>query len=284
MCQLDDAAVAGASSDVDRRNAAFWDELCGSGLARSLGITARSGAALERFDDAYWSMYPYLARYVERGGPRAPVLEIGLGYGTLGQELATRDPDYHGLDIAEGPVEMMRHRLAMLGVPVEEAERRVRVGSVLEMPYPDASFGTVYTIGCLHHTGDLEGAVAEVFRVLAPGGRAVVMLYNRWSFRQLVQVARLRWELRGRHRREERAARLRGLYDHNAEGTEAPHTDYVSWWGARRLFSRFRRVRVDVQNFDPLILFGRRVHVPRERLLSNVARVLGLDLYIVAKK
>lgn len=267
-----------------RRNAAFWDELCGSGLARALGITGRTSADLDRFDAAYWDLYPYLDRYIVRAGTAAPVLEIGLGYGTMGQELATREPDYHGLDIADGPVEMMRHRLRMLGYPDEEAVRRVTVGSVLAMPFEDATFGTVYSIGCLHHTGDLRRGVAEVHRVLSPGGVAVIMLYNRWSHRLLSQAARLRWELRGSRHRAERAARLRGLYDHNADGIAAPHTDYVSWAGARRLFSAFRKVRVDVQNFDHLKLFGGRVSVPRERLLSNLARVIGLDLYICATK
>ena len=97
-------------SETDIRNAAFWNELCGSGLARSVGITDRTPESLRKFDEAYMAMYPYLSRYVTAEnltGKRT--LEIGLGYGTLGQLIALRGCQYHGLDIAAGPVEMMRY-------------------------------------------------------------------------------------------------------------------------------------------------------------------------------
>ncbi len=51
-------------SETDVRNAAFWNELCGSALARSLGITDSTPESLRKFDDAYMAMYPYLSRYV----------------------------------------------------------------------------------------------------------------------------------------------------------------------------------------------------------------------------
>ena len=45
---------------IDKRNAAFWDELCGSSLAISLDIKDSSPASLKRFDDWYFDYYPYL--------------------------------------------------------------------------------------------------------------------------------------------------------------------------------------------------------------------------------
>src|SRR4051794_10759604 len=164
--------------EVDRENAAFWSELCGSGLARELGISGDEPEALERFDDHYFRFYPYLRGYVNRFDLRGrSVLEIGLGYGTLGQYIAARGAVYHGLDIAPTPVEMMRHRLRLRGTADEE---RVLQGSALDIPWPDETFDHVYSIGCLHHTGDRGRAVDEVRRVLRPGGVAVVMLYNRY--------------------------------------------------------------------------------------------------------
>ena len=50
--------------EIDTRNADFWNELCGSGLAQSLGITENTPENLRRFDDAYMTLYPYLAPYV----------------------------------------------------------------------------------------------------------------------------------------------------------------------------------------------------------------------------
>ncbi|MGH7126816.1 MAG: class I SAM-dependent methyltransferase [Stellaceae bacterium] len=212
---------------IDAKNAEFWDELCGTLFARELGIHDRTQQSLQRFDEAYLAFYSYLASYAPPelvAGKR--VLEIGLGYGTLGGLLASRGAVYHGLDLARGPVEMMRYRLSLAGVA--GADDRVKQGSALAIPFPDASFDFVYSIGCLHHTGDTTTAVSEVRRVLIPGGRAVVMLYNRHSFRQVVQLPIDRLKNRIRRRGRDHDAFVRGAYDANTAGDAAPHTDFVS--------------------------------------------------------
>ena len=45
------------------------------------------------------------------------VLEVGLGYGTVGQKIAESGARYTGLDIAQGPVDGLNHRLAQSGLP-----------------------------------------------------------------------------------------------------------------------------------------------------------------------
>jgi hypothetical protein len=76
------------------------------------------------------------------------------------------------------------------------------------------------------------------------------------------------------------------MYDVNTAGDVAPHTDYVSRRDVRRLFEAFSDVSIEAQNFDLLttLVAGHRVTIPRERMLGNVARVLGLDLYVQARK
>jgi SAM-dependent methyltransferase len=261
----------GTQSTLDQRNAAFWDELCGSALARQVGIEDVSPESLAKFDAAYMSHYPYLYRYLPERFDGAELLEIGLGYGTLSGELVARGASYYGLDIADGPVEMVRQRLGFAGHP--EAAARVVQGSALELPHPDGSFDYVYTIGCLHHTGDTPGAVAELHRVLRPGGTAVVMLYNKHSLRQLLKV-----ELPELLRRVRSHDEVAAMYDTNEAGEAAPHVDYSSKGDVRRMFGAFTSVKIDVHNFDATRF------IPRERLLGNVDRVLGLDLYITASK
>lgn len=268
---------------IDQQNAAFWDELCGTQLARSLGIEQFSRQSLQRFDETYLSYYPYLGQYVERERLKGKkVLEIGLGFGTLSQLLASKDCEYHGLDIAPNPVAMVRARLSLLGL---DPGNRVREGSALAIPFEDGTFDFVYSIGCLHHTGDLARAVAEVHRVLAGGGKAVIMLYHKHSLRRLVRIPMLKareWWSRASPRESSR--QVRAMYDVNSRGEAAPHTDYVSRREVRRLFSSFSRTRVDSQNMDPLILLRGRVVIPRHRLLGTLGRVVGLDLYVEACK
>jgi SAM-dependent methyltransferase len=274
------AMPADAQSSIDQRNRAFWDELCGTGLAQSLGITEITPDSVARFDEAYMGHYPYLARYLEDLPVEGrEVLEIGLGFGTVGQILVQRGALYHGADIAAGPVAMMRDRLRWIGRTDDAVQ-----ASALELPWPEETFDVVVSIGCLHHTGDLPQAVSEVHRVLVPGGLAFVMLYNAHSFRQLVVVQRER--LRAARARRGSAERVRAMYDANTAGEAAPHTDFVSQRGARELFGAFSDVAIDSQNFDSLnpSLAGRTLTIRRELLLSNVARVVGLDLYIHARK
>lgn len=267
--------------EIDKKNADFWNELCGTGLARSLDISEITPANLKKFDQAYMELYPYLPGYVTgQNISGKQILEIGLGFGTLGQFLALQGCDYYGLDIAPGPVAMMTDRLKLLG---QKTDGHVRVGSALEIPFPDESFDFVYTIGCLHHTGNIPKSVDEVFRVLRPGGKAIVMLYNRHSFRQLVQVPLNQFKAKLRAKKMNFAEYVRSLYDTDSKGEAAPYTEYVSRADVKRIFNKFVRVKIDSQNCDTYVLF-RNLVLRRELLLNSLGRTFGLDLYIVAQK
>ena len=225
--------------------------------------------------------YPYLARYLEALSVHgSETLEIGLGFGTVGQILAERGARYHGADIAPGPVAMMRDRLRWLGKPADESVLQV---SALDLPWEDGHFDLVVSIGCLHHTGDLPRAVSEVHRLLRPGAVALVMLYNARSIRQVKVAVRERRLARARGRGDRM---MRAMYDTNSVGEAAPHTDFVTRRDARRLFRAFSQVAVQTQNVEAVTLrLPRRQYIiPRERLLGNLGRVLGLDLYIQAQK
>ena len=110
--------------------------LCGWSMARAIGITGDEREDLARFDEAYLDYYPYLARYVDEHLAGRRVLEIGLGFGTLGQLLAERGAEYHGVDIAAEPVSLMQRRLGRYGTGFGEP-RRVVQASALALPYDD---------------------------------------------------------------------------------------------------------------------------------------------------
>src|SRR5207237_1729605 len=82
-----------------------------------------------------------------------------------------------GIDLTEAAVELVRKRLAL-----EHLTGDVRVGDAEALPFEDASVDLVYSWGVLHHTPNTERAVAEVRRVLRPGGEARIMLYSRRSW------------------------------------------------------------------------------------------------------
>jgi SAM-dependent methyltransferase len=270
-----------ATENVGDANAAFWNELCGSGLARTLGITDDQPASLARFDRWYFDFYPYLARhipFVAVAGKR--VLEVGLGYGSVAQKLAEAGALYHGLDIAAGPVAMARHRLSLLGITGD-----VRQGSILDCPWPDAAFDYVIAIGCYHHTGNLERAIAETHRILVPGGSAVIMVYNAYSHRRwlrwpLATARALLAERRGA-RAPSASASERAAYDADSAGNAAPETVFVSTHYLKRALRNWSVVSVAHENAD---LPGPLRRIPRRWLLPTVGRWSGLDLYCRAIK
>jgi len=264
---------------TDQANAEFWNELCGSAFARSLGIIDHSMISLERFDRAYLDFYPYLLGHVnlDRLAGRR-VLEIGLGYGTLGQKIAEAGADYFGLDIAESPVRMMRHRLRLRGLPGSCAR-----GNVLSLPLASSSVDSVISIGCLHHTGNIQLALDETYRVLTPGGYAVLMLYNQFSYRQWMRwpAATVRALLREMGFPLTQVAvseAQRRAYDSSATGHAAPETAFVSVAQLRQMLSRFSRVEFHKENADSFL------RLPRRLLLSSLGHRWGLDIYIEAQK
>ena len=268
------------TADVSQRNAEFWDELCGTHMARRLGIRDASPGELARFDAAYLALYPYLLGYFPREWAEGrQVLEVGLGYGTLSEALARMGADYHGLDIAAGPVAMVRHRLA--GLPGARPEQ-VQQGSVLALPFPDASFDLIASIGCLHHTGDMFGAVQEVRRVLRPGGRLVLMVYNRRSLRRLMAVPVAAVRHRGRQAVADEEMRAR--YDATTDGAAAPHTDFVTAGELRGLLHGCHDIRVERRNMDTLPIPSVAGRSRSALMALGVDRLVGLDLYVTARR
>lgn len=273
------------NAGVSDKNAAFWDELCGTQFAKSLGVTDSSAASLKKFDDWYFAFYPYLFVHVPFEDVKdKDVLEIGLGYGTVAQRLAEAGARYNGLDIAAGPVNMANHRLAQAGLP-----GKAQVGSILAAPFEDASFDYVVAIGCLHHTGDLKKAIAECHRLLRPGGKLVFMVYYSYSYRRFYQARSetLRYMLKetfgyrgvvGTSAETERAA-----YDANQSGDGAPHTDWISVRSLKSFCQDYSSFSGHIENIDNGTPFEK--SAPRRELLKTVyPRWFGLDLYATAVK
>lgn len=78
----------------------------------------------------------------------------------------------YGVDISE-PV-VRQARTAFHGDAL-----RCAVSDVRDLPFRDASFDAVYSMGTIEHFDETERAVAEIARVLRPGGRAIVGVPNR---------------------------------------------------------------------------------------------------------
>lgn len=101
------------------------------------------------------------------------VLEIGVGLGADHQQFAEAGADLCGVDLTERAIKHKRQRLAAFGL-----NSNLAVGDAENLNFPNASFDRVYSWGVLHHSPDTPKAIAEVLRVLKPGGVANIMVYH----------------------------------------------------------------------------------------------------------
>lgn len=104
------------------------------------------------------------------------VLDVGCGIGTDTARFARAGADVYGVDMTTAGVQLTRERLESEGL----AGTVIR-GDAEALPFADDSFDLVYSWGVIHHTPRPDAAAAEVLRVCKPGGRVLVMVYNRRS-------------------------------------------------------------------------------------------------------
>lgn len=131
----------------------------------------------------------YEAAAMERFGGRVEggrVLEVGCGRG-VGTEIIFERfgaGQVHAFDLDPDMVEKARRRLA--GYPPERL--KLSVGDVCAIEAPDGAYDAVFDFGIVHHVPDWPAAVAEIVRVLRPGGRfffeeVTKHALDRWSYR-----------------------------------------------------------------------------------------------------
>jgi SAM-dependent methyltransferase len=106
------------------------------------------------------------------------VLDAGCGTGEYACWLASRGAHVTAIDLSDGSLQEARNYAKEAGIESIRFEKR----SVLRTGFPDETFDLVYCTGVLHHTPDPFGGLAELCRVLRPGGKILVSLYNSFGF------------------------------------------------------------------------------------------------------
>ena len=105
--------------------------------------------------------------------PRDRVLEVGFGNGKLIPALLARQPDlaYTGIDISPT---MLAEATAFNGALVESRRIDVRLASVEAMPFAAGAFDRAVSVNTIYFLPDPDRALAELHRVLRPGGTLVL--------------------------------------------------------------------------------------------------------------
>jgi ubiquinone/menaquinone biosynthesis C-methylase UbiE len=122
--------------------------------------------------------FPWIMERIEREAALLQgkhLLEIGCGMGFDSLEFLKRGVRVTATDLTPNAVRLAARHFEIEGVPPES----VHTENALDLSFPDDSFDAVWSNGVLHASGDTRRAVAEAWRVLRPGGRAIISHFYR---------------------------------------------------------------------------------------------------------
>lgn len=97
--------------------------------------------------------------------PPGRVLDYGFGWGDIAWQASRTHPDIHAVDVEQRRVDFARSQYAPLPFDVCRPDG---------LDFPDASFDIVLSIVVLPFVPDDDAYLAEIRRVLRPGGRLVI--------------------------------------------------------------------------------------------------------------
>lgn len=101
--------------------------------------------------------------------PDDHLVDVGCGPGTAVRLAASRGATVVGVDPATVMLDVARWTTR------DRSRITWQVGSAEDLPLHDASADVVWALSTVHHWPDVRGGVAEVVRVLRPGGRFVAI-------------------------------------------------------------------------------------------------------------
>lgn len=186
-----------------------------------------------------------LHEYADFAGKK--VLDVGCGNGYVLSRYAQAGAEVYGVDLTATAIQLCRQRFEYMGLSGTFIEANAEA-----LPFEDNSFDCVSSMGVLHHTPNTARAVKEVWRVLKPGGRLILMFYHRNSSYYRVALP-IRALLRGKS-----IATLVNEYD----GSENPKGD---------VYSR-REMAVLLQDFKDLDMFVG--YLTRDMTLPKLGRFI----------
>lgn len=170
-----------SQNELITRITAYWDE-----HIHDLAITTHpvgSPGFFQQLDDYRYDKLNYLPRLVDFPSYRGKtLLEVGCGAGIDLVRFARAGAVVTGIDLSTTAIDLARKNIEQNGL---SADLRVMNGEAMQ--FADNSFDVVYAHGVLQYTANVEKMVAEIHRVLKPGGEAIVMVYNRNSWLNLMR-------------------------------------------------------------------------------------------------
>ena len=193
-------------SDLNERVKSWWnDNPYTYGLSKKDGYRDVGDVADDALDEHFFSEYMrktrkqffdaqkpaerLAARFIDYEWLKGKsVLDIACGFGWSTVEMADAGARVTGIDLTPRAIEVTQKHAQSRGLEVDLREMDAQ-----QMDFPDEHFDAVHAWGCLMHMPQTEQAIAEIYRVLKPGGRVFGYMYNKNSVSYWWHI----WFLRG---------------------------------------------------------------------------------------
>jgi ubiquinone/menaquinone biosynthesis C-methylase UbiE len=204
------------------------------------------------------------------------ILEVGCGAGAHSALFKRHGAHTVALDITLPRVISARHKLGL----IRQGAGCAIQGDAEQLPFEDDTFDIVYSFGVLHHTENTGQSVAELQRVLKPGGRMAVMLYARNSLYYQLNLWLVQGVLRGQRQHGDRWL---GRVTEGAPVESGVYNPITRVYNRREMLNLFKsfhnlRLRQNGFNFTQIPLIGD----PLARLLvkTGLSKVSGAGILV----
>ena len=111
------------------------------------------------------------------------VADVGCGPGVMVEAVLSRGGTFDGVDLSPEMVREAREKFGHLG------NVSFREGSIEELTLPDAGYDQALCMAVIEYLSTPRRAMAEIARILKPGGIAIVTVPKRWHVDQLTVAA-----------------------------------------------------------------------------------------------
>ena len=120
---------------------------------------------------------------VVKGWQGKAVLDLGCGGGFMAEELARRGAKVTGIDPSQPAIAAAREHAETQGLIID-----YRVGMGERLPIQDGVLDVVVIVDVLEHVAEPAGVLAEIHRVLKPGGLVLFDTINRTKLAAFIFV------------------------------------------------------------------------------------------------
>ncbi len=197
------------------------------------------------------------------------VLDVGCGNGYVLSKYAWEGAEVYGIDITQAGIDLCRKRFEY-----SQLNGDFQVADAQDIPFPDNTFDCVCSMGVLHHVPNTQNALDEIYRVLKPGGRLIVMFYHRNSAKYQFMYRVWSW-FTGKSM-EQLVNEFDGVG--NPKGTVFSRTELSA------MLAKFSEIKMHVGYLSTGDIVIRGSRYQPANLFKSLAPLLGWNLYAKANK